>query len=90
MLNFEINPTPGLSGESFLAVILAALIFVAVPLLLAIIEYRMTKKDKKHGLYLMIGVFTSSVLFGAFSLFVGILLAAIYLIATHSLSKAQN
>ena len=88
MLNFEINLTPGLSGESFIAVILAALIFVAVPLLLAIIEYRMTKKNKKHGLYLMVGVFISSVIFGAFSLFVGILLAAIYIIATHSLSKA--
>lgn len=90
MFNFEINPTSVFSGESFVAVIFAALTFVAVPLLLAIIEYRMTKKDKKHGLYLMIGVFTSSVLFGAFSLFVGILLAVIYLIATHSLPKTKN
>ena len=89
MLNFEIGPMAALSGESLVAVIFAALILIAVPLFLFFAEYRMTKKDKKYGQYLLAGVFASAILFGIFSLFIGILLAVIYLMASHTSSASK-
>ena len=81
MLNFEISPSVLFSGVNTAVIIFAVLIFIILPLALAIIEYRVTKKDKKHGLYFLIGVFASTVLFGIFSVLVGILLTVIYFIA---------
>ena len=78
--NFEFNPSAMTSG-TIIAMVFAAVIFIAVPTLLAIMEYRMTKKNKQAGLYLMIGVFASAILFGLYSLFVGVLLLIIYFVA---------
>ena len=90
MLNFEITPTSVLSGESFAALLFAALFFIAVPLFLAVLEYRVTQKNKKHGFYLLIGVFSSAILFGIFSFWIGILPAVIYWIVSHSPKKAKR
>lgn len=79
--NFEFNPSAMTSG-TIIAMVFAAVIFIAVPTLLAIMEYRMTKKNKQAGLYLMIGVFASAIFFGLYSLFVGILLLIIYFVAS--------
>ena len=81
MLNFEINPTSILSGESFVALVLAAILFIIVPLLLVILEYRLTKRNRRYGTYLLVGIFASAVLFGLVSIAIGIVLTVIYLIA---------
>lgn len=78
MLNFEVNPSSILTGESVAALIFAAIIFIVVPISLAIAEYRITKKKKRNGLYLMLGTFASALLLGAYSLFVGLLLLVIF------------
>ncbi len=79
---FDINPSALSTGEAVFALIFAAIVFVAVPAALAIIEYRLTKKEKKHGMYLMVGVFASAVLLGIYSLLVGVLLLVVFLTAS--------
>ncbi len=79
---FDINPSALTSGEAVLTLIFAAVIFIVVPTVLAILEYRMTKKEKKIGMYLMIGVFASAVLLGFYSLLVGVLLLIVFLAAS--------
>ena len=81
MLNFEINPTSILSGESFVTLVLASILFIIVPLLLVILEYRLTKRNRRYGTYLLVGIFVSAVLFGIVSIAIGIVLTVIYLIA---------
>ena len=78
--NFDFNPAAMTSG-TIIAMIFAAVIFIVVPILLAIMEYRMTKKNKQTGLYLMIGVFASAILFGLYSVFVGLLLLIVHFVA---------
>lgn len=83
MLNFEVNPSSAITGELFAVLIFATIIFIVVPAVFAIIEYRITKKDKRHGVYLMAGVFASALLLGAYSLFVGLLLLTVHWIAAY-------
>lgn len=87
MLNFEVNPSSVLTGESVAALTFAAIIFIVVPIFLAIVEYLITKK--KNGLYLMLGTFASALLLGVYSLFVGLLLLVIFLAAS-SLPKRKS
>lgn len=89
MLNFEVNPSSALTGESVAALIFAAIIFIVVPIFLAIAEYRITKKEKKNGLYLMLGTFASALLLGVYSLFVGLLLLVVFW-TTSSLTKRKS
>ncbi len=77
--NFEFNPTETTS-EIILAIIFLFIVFVAVPIILAISEYRLTKKNKRFGLYLMLGVFLSTILLGLYSLMVGFLLLIVYFV----------
>lgn len=81
-LMFDINPSALSTGEAVFAFIFAAIVFVVVPAALAIIEYRLMKKEKKHGMYLMVGVFSSAVLLGIYSLLVGVLLLIVFLAAS--------
>lgn len=78
-LNFDFNPSV-MTSATIIAMIFAAVIFIVVPALLAIMEYRMTRKNKQAGLYLMIGVFASTILFGLYSVFVGLLLLIIHFV----------
>lgn len=80
MLNFEINPAAW-TGKTVVAMFFAALLFIVVPAVLSVIQYRMTQRQKKYALYLMGGVFTSAILFGIYSLIVGLLLLVVYWVA---------
>lgn len=75
MLNFEINPAAW-TGKT-----VVAMLFV-VPAVLSVIQYHMTQRQKKYALYLMVGVFASAILFGIYSLIVGLLLLVVYWVAT--------
>ena len=81
MFNFEINPS-AMTGETIGAMIFAAIIFIVVPIILAIIEYRVTRKKQRTGLYIMLGSFASAALLGLYSVFVGLLLLVIYYVAS--------
>ena len=78
--NFDFNPA-AMTSETIIAMIFAAIIFIAIPIVLAFVEYRLTQKNKQAGLYLMIGVFATTVLLGLYSVFVGLLLLIIYFVA---------
>ena len=80
MLNFEINPAAW-TGKTVVAMLFAALLFIVVPAVLSVIQYRMTQRQKKYALYLMGGVFASAILFGIYSLIVGLLLLVVYWVA---------
>lgn len=80
MLNFEINPALW-TGKTIVAILFAAVLFIVVPTVLAVIQYRMTQQQKKYALYLMVGVFASAILFGIYSLIVGLLLLVVYWVA---------
>lgn len=81
MLNFEINPAAW-TGKTVVAMLFAALLFIAVPAVLSVIQYRMTQQQKKYAMYLMGGVFASAILFGIYSLIVGLLLLVVYWLTT--------
>ena len=80
MLKFEINPALW-TGKTIVAILFAAVLFIVVPTVLAVIQYRMTQQQKKYALYLMVGVFASAILFGVYSLIVGLLLLVVYWVA---------
>ena len=86
MFVFEINPSL-ITGESFVAIIFAAFLFVVLPLTLMFLEYRITKKNKVHGVYLIIGVLISGVVFGVFAIGVALLLLAVYFFASRMLES---
>lgn len=79
--NFDFNPV-AMTSATIIAMFFAAVIFIVVPALLAVMEYRMTKKKRQTGLYLMIGAFASAILFGLYSVLVGLLLLIIYFVAS--------
>ncbi len=80
MLNFEINPALW-TGKTIVAILLAAVLFIVVPAALSVIQYRITQRQKKYAMYLMGGVFASAILFGIYSLIVGLLLLVMYWVA---------
>ena len=82
MLNFEVNPSSVMTGESVVALIFAVIVFIVIPIALAVAEFRITKKQQKSGLYLLLGAFASAVLLGIYSLFVGLLLLIVYMVAS--------
>lgn len=88
MLNFEFHSAP-MSTEALVAMIFAVMIFMVVPVMLAVIEYRVTKNDKKHGFYLMIGTFASALLLGWYSLLVGLLVGIVYWISSSRCSVTK-
>lgn len=77
MFNFEFHQAP-ITAETLVAMIFAVIIFIVVPVILAVVEYRATKKNRKHGLYIMIGTFASALLLGWYSLLVGLLIGIVY------------
>jgi len=77
MFNFELHQAP-ITAETLVAMIFAVIIFIIVPIILAIVEYRTTKKNRKHGFYIMIGTFASALLLGWYSLLVGLLIGIVY------------
>ena len=77
MFNFEFHQAP-ITAETLVAMIFAVIIFIVVPVILAVVEYRATKKNRKHGLYIMIGTFVSALLLGWYSLLVGLLIGIVY------------
>ena len=81
MFNFEFHSAP-MSAEALVAMIFAVIIFIVVPVMLAVIEYRVTKKNKKHGFYIMVGTFASALLLGWYSLLVGLLVGIVYWISS--------
>lgn len=84
MPNFVIDTSLLLSGESIFAIIFAFLLFTIVPILLCILEYKLTKKDKKQGIILLISVYASSILFGLFSIMIGLVLTLINFLANRT------
>jgi len=77
MFNFEFHQTP-MTAETLVAMIFAVIIFIVVPVMLAVIEYRATKKNRKQGFYVMVGAFASALLLGWYSLLVGLLMGIVY------------
>ena len=77
MFNFEFHQAP-ITAETLVAMIFAVIIFIIVPVILAVVEYRATKKNRKHGFYIMIGTFASVLLLGWYSLLVGLLIGSVY------------
>lgn len=89
MLNFEINPALW-TGKTIVAILFAAVVFIGVPVALSVIQYRMTQRQKKYALYLMGGVFASAILFGIYSLIVGLLLLVVYLVAATRMKTQEE
>ena len=80
MLNFEINPAAW-TGKTVVAMLFAALLFIVVPAVLSVIQYRMTQRQKKYAMYLMGGVFASAIFLGVYSVLVGLVLLVVYQVA---------
>ena len=80
MLNFEINPAAW-TGKTVVAMLFSALLFIVVPAVLSVIQYRMTQRQKKYAMYLMGGVFASAIFLGVYSVLVGLVLLVVYQVA---------
>ncbi len=56
------------------AVILMAVFFLLLPALLAVLEYRMTRKSKKQGIHFLVGVLVLSAFMPAYAVYLGTIL----------------
>lgn len=74
---FEISKSIFQSG-TFIAIVLALILFIAVPFLMAKIQYNITKIDYKRGMYLLIALFSSITLFGIYSLILFLINLIVY------------
>lgn len=85
--NFSIDPSAMTFG-TVIAILFAIIIFIAVPVALAIREKRLTIENKQSGLYLMIGVFASAILFGLYSVLVGLVMLIVHLTVLRNNGKS--
>lgn len=79
---FEVDQWSDLSRPTIIFVsIIAILLYIVVPIVLAIFEYRITKKKTKYGIYLLLGVVISAIVLGIYSAIVAILLLICFILA---------
>ena len=83
-------------SETFTALIAGILVFIlvsafiAIPVLLIRLEYRLTKQHYSYGLLLMIVPCTSFIIFGVYSVFVVLLLLVAFFIALSDKTVKNN
>ena len=77
-------------SDSVLSILFSTIVFIVFPIILSILEYRITNVNKKQGLYILVGVFLSSIILGLYSLILGVLLTVIYLLSTYLLKIGKN
>jgi len=84
----ELGPLSALTKPSTIGVFFAAtIIFVVVPILLTVLEYQLTKNQKKYGIYLIVGTLISSVILGVYSVFITIPLILSYVLCSYNKNK---
>ena len=69
------------------AVILMIVFFLVLPVLLAVLEYRVTQASKKRGLYLLAGIPVLSAFMPAYAIYLGTILLITFKV---SLRRAKN
>lgn len=72
---------------TIVAVILMIVLFLALPVLLAVLEYRVTQTSKKRGIYLLAGILVLGAFMPAYAIYLGTILLITYKI---SLRRAKN
>lgn len=69
------------------AVILMIVFFLVLPVLLAVLEYRVTQASKKQGIYLLAGILVLSAFMPAYAIYLGTILLITFRV---SLRRAKN
>lgn len=69
------------------AVILMIVFFLALPTLLAVLEYRVTRTSKKRGIYLLAGILVLSAFMPTYAIYLGTILLITFEV---SLRRAKN
>ena len=69
------------------AVILMMVLFLALPVLLAVLEYRVTRTSKKRGIYLLLCILVLSAFMPAYAIYLGTILL---ITCKVSLRRAKN
>lgn len=69
------------------AVILMIVFFLVLPVLLAVLEYRVTQASKKRGIYLLAGILVLSTFMPAYAIYLGTILLITFKV---SLRRAKN
>lgn len=69
------------------AVILMIVFFLVLPVLLAVLEYRVTQASKKRGIYLLAGILALSAFMPAYAIYLGTILLITFKV---SLRRAKN
>lgn len=80
----EIGPPSALSSPTTKAAFFVAiLIYIILPVLLVVWEYRLTCRGPKYGIYLLGGVLASFIIFGLYSAIVAAILLFSFTIAIY-------
>lgn len=69
------------------AVILMIVFFLVLPVLLAVLEYRVTQASKKRGIYLLVGILVLSAFMPAYAIYLGTILLITFKV---SLRREKN
>ena len=69
------------------AVILMIVFFLVLPVLLAVLEYRVTRTSKKRGIHLLAGILVLSAFMPAYAIYLGTILLIAFKV---SLRRAKN
>ena len=86
---FDINPSE-MNGKTIVAMIIAALIFIVVPIILSVVQHKLTKQKGQRSVYLFLIVFASALLLGIYSLLVGGGLLAVHFITIYKLKTTKE
>ena len=88
---FDLIPLSSLNKPtSFLILIAGIAVYLIIPALMAILEYKIAKSSPRRGLYLLGGTLASSILLGLYSLFLTALLVLPFSIAKCAAKKQSN
>ncbi len=80
-LIYELKLSNLMSNDSLIVICFTILVFIIIPLILIILEYKITIKSQKTGLYFLLSIFVSFLFLGIYSIILGIINFIVYLVA---------
>lgn len=84
----ELGPLSALSKPTTIAAFFVAiLVYIVIPVFLVVLEYRLTCRGPKFGIYLLVGILATAIILGLYSLIIAAILAVV---SAFALQKRQH
>jgi|GEM_PF-5707468 len=88
---FDLIPLSSLNKPTSILILIAGIsVYLIIPVLMAILEYKLAKISPRRGLYLLGGTLASAILLGLYSLFLTALLVFPFFLAMYTAKRQRN